>query len=66
MTGTGERRRRYRAIDKPLRASPPAKMNHAVICERITLNRRYIRARNIVTTITISLRAGNTTSFLRM
>lgn len=42
MTGTAERRRRYRAIDKPLRAST-AKMNHAVICERITLNRRYTR-----------------------
>lgn len=40
MTGTTKRRRRYRAIDKPLRAST-AKMNHAVICERITLNRRY-------------------------
>lgn len=39
MTGTAERRRRYRAIDKPLRASA-AKMNHTVICERITLNRR--------------------------
>lgn len=32
MTGTTKRRRRYRAIDKPLRAST-AKMNHAVICE---------------------------------
>lgn len=38
MTGTAERRRRYRAIDKPLRASV-AKMNRAVIRERITLNR---------------------------
>lgn len=37
MTGTAERRRRYRAIDKPLRG-PAAKMNRAVICERITLN----------------------------
>lgn len=40
MTGTAERRCRYRAIDKPLRAST-AKMNHVVICERITLNRQY-------------------------
>lgn len=38
MTGTAERRRRYRAIDKPLRASV-AKMNRAVIRQRITLNR---------------------------
>lgn len=53
MTGTAERRRRYRAIDKPLRGSA-AKMNRAVICERITLNRQT-RASNAVIAITISL-----------
>lgn len=57
MTGTAERRRRYRAIDKPLRGSA-AKMNRAVICERITLNRqrsREPRCSNTVIAITISL-----------
>lgn len=55
MTGTAERRRRYRAIDKPLRGSA-AKMNRAVICERITLNQPVqTRASNAVITITISL-----------
>lgn len=57
MTGTAERRRRYRAIDKPLRGSV-AKMNRAVICERITLNRQFSReprCSNTVIAITISL-----------
>lgn len=41
-------------------------MNHAVICERITLNRRYTCSQYCCATITISLRAGNTASFLRI
>lgn len=52
MTGTAERRRRYRAIDKPLRGSA-AKMNRAVICERITL-KSPAQLRDVIT-ITISL-----------
>jgi hypothetical protein len=43
MTGTAERRRRYRVIDKPPRLSV-AKMNRGVICERITLKRRRASA----------------------
>jgi len=54
MTGTAERRRRYRAIDKPLRGSV-AKMNRVVICERITLNLQRSRERDAVIVITISL-----------
>lgn len=54
MTGTAECRRRYRAIDKPLRVSV-AKMNRVVICECITLKWPYDRERSAVIAITISL-----------